>query len=56
MVPQCILRLPLQPEIYGLKLKMVLKWRNIYIENMSVPLIAGPKMEGIVKWRGLYLQ
>ena len=33
---------------------MVLKWRDIYIENIRmVPLTAGLKMEGTVKWRGL---
>ena len=32
---------------------MVLKWRDIYTENMRmVLLIAGCKMEGIIKWRG----
>ncbi len=47
----CILRPPLQPEKYGLKLQVVLKWRDIYIENIRIMLlIAGLKMEGIVKW------
>ncbi len=53
----CILRPPLQPERYGLKLKVVLKWRDIYIENIRmVSLTAGLKIEGIVKWRGLESQ
>ncbi len=53
----CILRLPFQPEKYGLKFDVVLKWRDIYFENIRiVSLIAGLKMEGIVKWRGLKLQ
>ncbi len=38
----CILRPPLQPEKYGLKLKVVLKWRDVYTENIRmVSLIAG---------------
>ncbi len=42
---------------YGLKLEVVLKWRDIYIENIRIVLlIAGLKMEGTVKWRGLKLQ
>ncbi len=50
----CILRQPLQPDKYGLKLEVVLKWRDIYTESIRmVLLIAGLKMEGIVKWRGL---
>ena len=53
----CILRPPVQPEIYGLKLEVVLKWRDIYIENIRIVLlIAGLKMEVIVKWRGLKSQ
>ena len=44
----CILR---PPEKYGLKLKVVLKWRDIYIDNIRIVLlIAALKMEGIVKW------
>ena len=36
---------------------MVLKWRDIYIENIRmVPPTAGLKMEGTVKWRGLNLK
>ncbi len=35
-VVPCILRLPIQPENCGLKLKMVLNLRNIYIENSGV--------------------
>ncbi len=50
----CILRPPLQPDKYGLKLEVVLKWRDIYTENIRmVILTAGLKMEGIVKWRDL---
>ena len=30
----CILRPPIQPEKYGLKLKAVLKCRDIYIANL----------------------
>ncbi len=53
----CILRPPLQPGIFGLKWEVVLKWRDIYTENMRmVSLIVGLKMEGIVKWRGLKSQ
>ncbi len=53
----CILRPPLQPEICGLKSKVVLKWRDIYIESIRIVfLIAGLKMEGIVTWRGLKSQ
>ncbi len=46
----CILTPPIQTEIYGLKLKVVLKWWNINIENIRlVPVIAGLKMQGVVK-------
>ncbi len=46
----CISRPPLQPQKYGLKWEVVLKWRDIYIENIRlVSLMAGLKMEGIVK-------
>ncbi len=35
---------------YGLKLKVVLKWRDIYVENIrKMLLIAGLKIEEIVK-------
>ncbi len=55
-VVPAFLRPLLQPEKYGLKLE-VLKWKDIYIENIRmVSLIAGLKMEGIVKWRGLKSQ
>ena len=37
----CILRPHVQPEEYGLKLKVVLKWRDIYIENITVVLLDG---------------
>ncbi len=49
----CILRPSIQPEKYGLKFKLVLKWRDIYVENIRVvSVIAGLKMQGIVKLRG----
>ncbi len=32
---QCILRPLVQPEKYGLKIKVVLKWEDTYIENVS---------------------
>ncbi len=53
----CIIRPPLQPDKYGLKLEVILKWMDIYTENIRmVLLIAGLQMEGIVKWRGLKSQ
>ncbi len=53
----CILRPPRQPEKYGLKWEVVLKWRDIYTENIGkMSLMAGLKMEGIVKLRGLKSQ
>ena len=39
----CILRPPLQPDKYGIKLEVVFKLRNIYIENIMVSLIASLK-------------
>ncbi len=30
----CILKPPVKPEEYGLKLEVVLKWKDIYIENI----------------------
>ncbi len=40
-----------------LKLQAVLKWRDIYIENIRVmSLAACLKIEGTVKWRGLKSQ
>ncbi len=52
-----ILRPPLQPEKYGLKLEVVIKCRDIYIENKTIlSLVASLKMEGIVKWSGLKSQ
>ena len=52
-----MLRPPSQPEKYDLKLKLVLKLRDNYIENIKVmSLKAGLKIEGIVKWRGLKSQ
>ena len=57
VVPGWILRPPLQPDKYGLKLEVVLKWRDVYTENIRmVLLIAGLKIEGIVKWIGLKSQ
>ncbi len=50
----CILRPLLQPQKFGLKWEMVLKWKDIYVEIIRiVSLIAGLTMEGTVKWRGL---
>ncbi len=50
-------RPPLQPEEYGIKLEVVLKWKDIYIENIRMlSLIDGFKNEGIVKWRSLKSQ
>ncbi len=41
---------PLQPDKYGLKLEVVLKWKGTYIQNIRVvSLIAGLTMKGIVK-------
>ncbi len=51
-----LLRPCVQPEKHGLKLKMVLKWRDNYVEFWFVSLIAALKMERVVKWRGLELQ
>ncbi len=53
-----ILRLPIEVEKHGLKLKVLLtclKWRDCILKICMVPLmlIACLKMEGIVKWRGL---
>ncbi len=46
----CNLRPPIQPAKYGLKLKMVLKLRDVYTETIQVvSLISGFKMQGIVK-------
>ena len=47
----CILRPPIQPEKYGIKLKVVLKWRDIYVAYISVyirvvSLMATLKIEG----------
>ncbi len=55
----CVLRPPIQPGKYRLKLEVVLKWRDIYmyLENIRVvPLMAGHKMAEIIKWRCLKLQ
>ncbi len=50
----CILRPLVQPEKYCLKLEVVLKWRDIYVENIRVvSLMAGLKMEGITLNRGV---
>ncbi len=43
----CILRPHLSQKKYSPELKVVLKWRDIYIENVRVvSLMAGLKMEG----------
>ncbi len=53
----CSLRLPIQPEKCGLKLKVVLKWKDNYNENIRlVSLMASLKMEGIIKWSCFKLQ
>ncbi len=46
-----ILRLSIQPEEHGIKLKVVLKLRYIiYVENIEmVSLMAGLKIEGCLK-------
>ena len=53
----CTLKPPIEPAKYGIKVKVVLKWRAIYIESIrvgsQVELVDGLKMEGFVKWRGL---
>ncbi len=46
-----LLRPPLQPDKYGLKLEVVLKWRDVYTENVRMVLLiavttAGLEMEG----------
>ncbi len=47
----------MQPTKCGLKLNVVLKWRDIYIETIRVvPLLTSLKMMGIVKHRGLKSQ
>ncbi len=48
----CILRPPSQPEKYGLKLKVILKWRGGYIEYKSCVTDGKLYIEGIVTWRG----
>ncbi len=53
-----ILRPPLQPGKYGLKLEVVLKWRDINTENIRVVSLtswSGFKIEETVKRRGLKL-
>ncbi len=46
----CVSRPHLQPQNFGLKLEVVLKWRDIYIQNIRmVSMMAGLKMEGFVK-------
>ena len=45
----CILKPPRQPEKYGLKLEVVLKWKDSCNKNIGrVSLVAGLEMEGIV--------
>ncbi len=51
-----MLRPPIQPEKYDL-MYVVLKWKDIYIENIRVlSLMVGLKIEGAVKWTGLKSQ
>ncbi len=53
----CILRPPIEAATYGLKLKVVLKWKDIYIGNIKFgSLVDGLEMEGFAEWRGLKLQ
>ncbi len=47
---------PFGQKKYGLKLEVVLKGKDIYVEHIRVvSLTAGLKMEGIVKLRALKL-
>ena len=49
--------LHVQPEKSCHKLKVVLKQRNFYVENIKVvSLMAGLIMQGILKWKGLKSQ
>ncbi len=50
----CVLRAPIQPGKYGLKLKVVLKWRDNDIENIIifVSLLPFLKLAGIVNLSG----
>ncbi len=41
----CILRSPIDPGKYGLKFKVVLEWRDIYIESIRLGMV--------LKWRDL---
>ncbi len=53
----CILKPPIEAAEYYLKLKVVLKWRAIYIASIRVgSLVDGLKRKGFVKWRGLKSQ
>ncbi len=46
----CDLRLPIQPAKYGLKLKVVLKQRDVSTKDIRVvSLISSLKIQGIVK-------
>ncbi len=45
---------PILTEKCGLKLKVVLKWRDVYFEYIS--LTCGLIKQGILKWRGLKSQ
>ncbi len=38
----CILRPLIDPDKCGLKLKVVLKWRHIYVENKKSAVPVGP--------------
>ncbi len=46
----CIIRQPIQPEKYDLKFEVVLKWRDIYIENISSGFTDS---QPVLKWREL---
>ena len=46
----CILRPLFQPEEHGLKLKVVLKCRVIYTDNITIVLLDGWSLT--VKWMG----
>ena len=53
----CFLRPPIQPEKHGLKLKVVLKWRDVYSQYIKSgatgPLRTTVKVKEILKWRVL---
>ncbi len=50
---RCIFGPPLQPEVFDLKLEVVLKCRDIYIEYIiMVSMTAALKMEGMIMLNG----